>query len=211
LSSWVTKASGPKWGPTQIYRSEPAPLEALLQRFGRVNRLGGLGPGILANAHVFTSPTDGQHVYSPLMVQETLRVLRTADGGPVDESSVGAWLADIYKGEILEEWVRKYEHSAREFEAVCLNTLHAFDCDDALGNAFYKAFDNIDVITALFEAEYNSLAQDDPLAAAELVVGIRWGQYYALTKKGLVRRGPELWQPPIVDAEYSGETGLNLG
>jgi hypothetical protein len=34
---------------------------------------------------------------------------------------------------------------------------------------------------------------------------------FELTKKGLVRRGPELWQPPIVDAEYSGETGLNLG
>jgi hypothetical protein len=84
-------------------------------------------------------------------------------------------------------------------------------CDLGAISIRHLLSDNIDVIPALFEAEYDSLAQDDPLAAAELVVGIRWGQYYALTKKGLVRRGPELWQPPIVDAEYSGETGLNLG
>ncbi len=187
--------------------TEPAPLEALLQRFGRVNRLGLKG---LATVHVFREPNDGQYIYDPLMVQRTLGVFAAADGRPIDESQVAAWLAEIYQGEILEEWSKRFEVSSREFNAVCLQTLHAFDSDDNLEDAFYKAFDNIDVLPLSLEAEYNTIVEREPIRATELLVGISWRQYVRLKREGRICPPTERGRPPVVDALYSSEEGLIL-
>jgi CRISPR-associated endonuclease/helicase Cas3 len=187
--------------------TEPAPLEALLQRFGRVNRLGSTPP---VPVHVFREPTDGQHIYNPLMVQRTLAVLESANGEPVDESKVAAWLGRIYTGELLDEWAKKFDESAREFEATCIQTLRAFASDDALEDAFYRAFDNIDVLPACFEAEYNARIESNPILATEPLVGISWRQYARLKREGRVTISAERGRPPVVNAPYSSETGLSF-
>ena len=187
--------------------TEPAPLEALLQRFGRVNRLGRRG---LATVHVFREPIDGQRIYDPLMAQRTLAVLASADEKSVDESQVNTWLAEIYVGEILTEWTKRFEESAREFEAVCIQTLHAFISDDSLEDAFYRAFDNIDVLPACLETEYKTVIESEPIRATELLVGISWQQYTRLQREGRVRPPAERGQPPVVDAPYSSEIGLTF-
>jgi CRISPR-associated endonuclease/helicase Cas3 len=187
--------------------TEPAPLEALLQRFGRVNRL---GLKDLATVYVFREPNDGQYIYDPLMVQRTLGVFAAADGRLIDESQVAAWLAEIYQGEILEEWSKRFEASSREFNAVCLQTLHAFDSDDNLEDAFYKAFDNIDVLPLSLEAEYNAIVENEPIRATELLVGIPWRQYVRFKREGRICPLTERGRPPVVDALYSSEVGLIL-
>src|SRR5690606_10202411 len=66
--------------------SDPAPLEALVQRFGRVNRARLLAE--LARVHVFTQPDDGQKIYDPALVAGTLEILRREAGKPIDESAI---------------------------------------------------------------------------------------------------------------------------
>jgi len=55
-----------------ILFSDPAPLEALLQRFGRINRGRRLTSAVVS---VFTEPDDGQGIYNPDMVQGAINVL----------------------------------------------------------------------------------------------------------------------------------------
>jgi CRISPR-associated endonuclease/helicase Cas3 len=187
--------------------SELAPLEALLQRFGRVNRL---GLRSLATVNVFRKPIEEQRIYDPKMLQRTLETLAEADERPIDESLVAAWLAEIYAGEILADWTKRFEQSATEFEAICLKTLHAFASDDSLEEAFYKHFDNIDVLPLCFESEFNSMIENELIRAAELLVGISWQQYARLKREERVHPPVERGRPPIVDAPYSPEMGLSF-
>jgi len=76
-----------------ILFTDPAPLEALVQRFGRINRKRRL---TLAPIYVFTQPDDGQGIYDPRLVRGTLNVLISeAQGQPIHEGFIQEWLDQI--------------------------------------------------------------------------------------------------------------------
>ncbi len=77
------------------------PLEALLQRFGRVNR-GQPAGSPLKPVYVCTQPDDGQHVYRAELVQAALGVLQGLNGQVVDEAQVDALLAAVYQASWLK-------------------------------------------------------------------------------------------------------------
>lgn len=192
--------------------TDPAPLEALLQRFGRVNRLGSRG---LAPVYVFTRPDDGQHVYDADLVRATLMVLSTINGSPIDEAQTGAWLDQIYAGEHTQVWQKEFTSTAAEFDTTCLACLHPFQSDDALEELFYQAFDAVEVLPVSLEAEFQALRDERPLEADSLLVNIRSSRYGQLLRKGKVldRKAlarEESW-PHVIDVPYSSETGLSSG
>ncbi|MEA3350836.1 MAG: CRISPR-associated helicase Cas3', partial [Chloroflexota bacterium] len=158
--------------------TEPAPLEALVQRFGRINRRGKIDG--LAPVHVFTQPDDGQIIYNERLIAGTLKVLRREQGKPVDESAVGQWLDEIYEGEVAEEWKTEFTKTAQEFEAAIVNTLRPFQSDRMLRDQFYKAFDGIQVLPDCHWDKYEDLQKTFPLEASELLVSISWGRYHQL-------------------------------
>jgi CRISPR-associated endonuclease/helicase Cas3 len=186
--------------------TEPAPLEALVQRFGRINRRRkqkGLAP-----VHIFRLPDDGQYIYKPAaLVKRTLELLERENGHAVDESQIGAWLDEIYAGELADAWRAEYDYGAREFEATCLQCLAPFAADESLQELFYRAFDGIDVLPHSLSEEYEELKEQDFVLAQELVASVRYGRLQQL-------RGAHLtWEPadgPIpIDVPYSSETGFN--
>jgi CRISPR-associated endonuclease/helicase Cas3 len=187
--------------------SDPAPLEALVQRFGRINRR--RLQSDLAPVFVFRQPDDGQKIYDQALVQETLRVLEREQGKPVDESAIGSWLDEIYAGEIAERWEREFTHAATEFEASCIRPLRAFQADRSLEELFYKAFDSIEVLPDNLYDEFMQLKEDEPVRAYELLVPISWRRYHALANKGLIRRG-DRDIPTVVLTNYSSELGLTF-
>jgi CRISPR-associated endonuclease/helicase Cas3 len=188
--------------------TDPAPLEALVQRFGRVNRR---GRKELAPVHVYRQPDDGQIVYNIELVQRTLAILERENGRPVAEHAIGAWLDEIYSGELAERLKQEYERASSEFEATCLRTLRPFQASRELETDFYRAFDGIDVLPASLLDEYEQLLEDDPILARELLVSIRWVHYVILAKKGLVvPADKEARLPVIVEAYYDSEVGLDL-
>jgi CRISPR-associated endonuclease/helicase Cas3 len=187
--------------------SDPAPLEALVQRFGRINRR--RLHSELAPVHVFRQPDDGQKIYDEALVRETLRILEREKDNPIDESTVGAWLDEIYAGEIAERWQSEFTHAANEFDAGCIRTLRAFQADHALEELFYKAFDSIEVLPNDLYDEFMHLKEDEPIRAYELLVPISWRRYHALANKGFIRRG-DREIPTVVLADYSPELGLTF-
>ncbi len=187
--------------------SDPAPLEALVQRFGRVNRR--RRQPDLAPVFVFRQPNDGQRVYEPRLVQATLKILEREASNPLDESAIGQWLDEIYAGEIAARWQREFDHAAAEFEASCIRPLRAFGADNSLEDVFYRAFDGMEVLPESLYDEFLSLKEEEPIRAYELLVPISWGRYHALANQGYIKPG-DREMPVVVLTDYSSELGLTF-
>ncbi len=187
--------------------TEPAPLEALIQRFGRINRR--RKQKDLALVHVFRQPNDGQNIYDPELVQRTLSILERENERSIDEGSIGTWLDEIYGGEVEARWREEYKNAAADFDRTCVRTMRPFAADEGLEEMFYKAFDGLEVLPASLYDEYKTLGEEEPIRAGELLVPISWGRFHALKSDGQVpprnRR-----EPYRVTAEYNSAVGLTF-
>lgn len=187
--------------------TDPAPLEALVQRFGRVNRRR-LQPKP-APVHVFTQPDNGQYIYRPYLVQGALAILNREDGKPIPEDKIGVWLDEIYQGVARDTWLKEYERGLTFCRDNLLRGLRPFQSDPTIAEKFYEAFDGMDVLPARFKAEYDALMETDPFRAQELLVSV--GAYIlpGLRAKGKLLSQPDEY-PLIVDLPYDDELGLDI-
>jgi CRISPR-associated endonuclease/helicase Cas3 len=166
--------------------TEPAPLEALLQRFGRVNRGRGAGSPLL-DVHVFTQPDriDVKMPYMPYdqaLVERGLAVLRAYCGGkPIDESLVTTMLGDIYTGDTLDAWHAEYQEQAKRFKRDIIGGIKAMESGEV--GRFYELFDGREVLpTPLVDAYYDARERGGYLAASQYLVNIThrlYGEFYS--------------------------------
>ncbi len=187
--------------------SDPAPLEALVQRFGRINRRR-LNKN-LADVHIFRQPDDGQKIYEELLVRRTLNILERENGQPVNESAIGDWLDEIYTDEVVKKWQTDYQHEAANFEAACLKPLRAFEASHSLTEQFYQAFDGTEALPLALQDEYEALKRSDPIRAGELLVPISYRRLWQLRNANRVMSEPKEW-PAVIDAPYDEEIGLDF-
>lgn len=188
--------------------SEPAPLDALAQRFGRVNRQRRRPE---APVHVLTRPEDGQFVYRDELVRNTLAVLRAVDGQPLDEAQISGYLDTVYGGGLAEELIEEVQQSRREFEESCVRTLRAFQSDDSLEDIFRDLFEGTEVLPASLEQKYVTLAQESVLEAQALLVPISGRQYGQLSRQKLIHSLKDSKDhTPVVDVPYHSTLGLRL-
>lgn len=189
-----------------VIYTDPAPLEALIQRFGRINRR---RKRAWAPVCVFTEPADGQGVYEDDLVRAALEVLEKNADQMIDEERISDWLDEVYQGPIAERWDQAYRRTYEEFEGACLRTLRAFNSNEQLEEAFYQAFDSIEVLPASIEEGYRERVEDEPLTASQLLVPLRWGQFFRLRAEGKARQ-LEPNGPWVVESIYDSEFGLVL-
>lgn len=196
--------------------SEVAPLEALLQRFGRVNRAREK-KGVLADVYVVREqPDDVKWLYSPELLAGAVQKLEEIDGQPIDESKVGTWLDQIYTGATLDEWQKTYQESAAKFESEIIGTLKPFATDDGIEAAFYQMFNRIEVLPASALTEYETLINKGQFVeASSLLIPIGWKQYQMLknnkkTWDDNVKKGRYQIPVHVVNADYSSDSGLDI-
>ena len=185
--------------------TQPAPLEALAQRFGRVNRRGSKG---IVPVRVLTQPQDGQGIYDPRLIDRALSVLKVRDGDVVDEARLSDWLDEVYGDELAREWTDKVRQSQHDFERMCLSKLRAFGGDENLADQFDQLFDGTEVLPAMLEPEYLRIAEGSVLSAQSLLVPVRWSAVQAHMSK--VRWTSDK-SVRVIDLPYDSKIGLHLG
>lgn len=199
--------------------TEAAPLEALLQRFGRVNRGRALGSP-LADVYIVRDQPDAyQKIYNPELVAAALEKLAAVDGQPINEALVDTWLAEVYTGEALTRWQIAYKESWTRFQEQVMRYFAPFE-NSKLDDLFFEMFDGVDVLPLRYLEEYERLCRDGHyLDATSLLVPIAWRDYRRLERLGKAwremlndggRKRAANGEIFIVDAPYSEQAGLNL-
>lgn len=185
--------------------SEPAPLEALVQRFGRVNRRGRKGENGIVPVTVLTQPREGQRVYNDDLVRRGLEQLEANAGAELDDLKVSGWLDNVYDESLLRVFRDVVRRSAEEFKKVAVNILKAFARDEALEREFDKLFDGVQVLPKCFQQKYEDTLRDSPIEARSLLVNApRW------ITAGLRERvqWSETLKLFVADLPYSEELGM---
>jgi CRISPR-associated endonuclease/helicase Cas3 len=188
-----------------VLYSDPAPLEALLQRFGRVNRARRHAE---RDVHVCRVVPDGSPVYDSALVETTLRELRPLDGQLLDEACLQGTLDAVYAGGLGERWLAAVRGAADAFSMRVLSALKAFASDERIEEEFERQFDGEEVLARSLVAEYERRRRDDCLLAQMLLVPVRAQQLARLRRERRVSRGPD--RLLVVDVPYSREWGLDL-
>jgi CRISPR-associated endonuclease/helicase Cas3 len=199
--------------------TDPAPLEALLQRFGRVNRARHKG---ICPVYVFRQPDDGQYVYGRSnneeerghIVRVTLAELEQHDGDIIDEAQINDWLDQIYADPLLQTiWTTEYQQALDEAQRM-LRDLRPFQSDPQQADAFDRLFDGIDVLPSRYCDEYLCLIADhDYIAASQYMVNINVRTFGRLKNEGLIRLVDESSTKIhvyMVELPYSEQTGLSF-
>ena len=196
--------------------TEPAPLEALIQRFGRVNRRGEKGEAVTLKGYtvrvvpvtVMTQPASGQKVYEDTLVERTLEVLGecAATGGLLHDDLLSGWLERIYAGDYLEELQEQYQHGYAEVGRF-MRDLRPFDSSADLRESFERLFDGVEVLPRCFEQEYSHEREISPILARSLLVSISAQQLGRF--KAQCRWDDEL-KLHIADLDYDPTLGLLL-
>ena len=172
-----------------VIYTEPAPLDALIQRFGRVNRQRKKG---LADCYIFAEAnSDDKFIYSDrAVVSRTLDKLREAEaaGGTLAESALGGYLQHVYQGWQPEE--RKiYDHHFGMMDNNLKHILQPFSADPSREEDFYKQFDGVPVVPQVLEDEYlRRLAQFNFIEAEALTVSLRAGRFRGELSRGFIER-----------------------
>lgn len=163
-----------------IIYTEPAPIDALIQRFGRVNRKRekSICPVVVFKE---SNPND-RFIYSPLIVERTLQTFETivkTNDGIIEESKLQSYIDLVYP-----DWDKKsHEIFTNTYQllsnAVC--QLAPMFCSKHTEEDFYKQFDGIKVLPAVLKNRHEQyLSNFDFIGAERLKVQIRKNKFAQL-------------------------------
>jgi CRISPR-associated endonuclease/helicase Cas3 len=185
--------------------TEPAPLEALVQRFGRVNRARRKG---IVPVRILTKSLNDAKIYDPDLTARGLAILRQNQGSVLDEWKVSEWLDKVYEGELERRWTQEIDRNRTEFRLSCLDSLRAFETDDALEEHFDSLFQGTEVLPISDVDRYCRLKEDSVLEAAKLLVPISWHHVQRHRAKFSWNEGLKV---RTADFPYDPEYGLRVG
>jgi hypothetical protein len=105
--------------------------------------------------------------------------------------------------------------AAAEFRGNVLEQLVPFNTQEDLEELFCQMFDGAEVLPLGKLGEYRARLEDRLLEAGALTVPVSGGQLRRLRREGRLRWARECGLPancpPVADAAYCAETGLELG
>lgn len=190
-----------------------APLEPLLQRFGRVNRLARRPPADVVVHEPRYSTTarnpaseraDG--VYEAEPTRLAMNILARHDGTAISEGEAAAWLDEAYDSPWGTRWKESVANFRDRFTREFLSFSLPYDDRSSLSESFDDLFDGIDAILARDLDKYR-----EAVNAVTGPVGRLLGTQHLIPlpvhARSSARHDKDL-KITIINADYSSETGL---
>lgn len=189
--------------------TDPAPLEALIQRFGRLNRSGRLGvvPGV-----VFRQPVRSG-VYDSALVEAGIAVLEERNGSEVREDQWREAVDQAYRALGRDETLAETLAAAQSgFEHGVLDNLRPYAASDRPWDELDLLFDTVEVLPAQKQSEYLRRFSISAIDASLLLVPIRKRQLASFSHLvGKLENAPKARNlPPVLDLPYDDRYGLRL-
>ncbi|MFI5781157.1 CRISPR-associated helicase Cas3' [Nocardia sp. NPDC051570] len=191
-----------------------APLDALIQRFGRINRTADRSPAdVVVHTPQFRSRHNGADewadgVYDHRLTELTMNILTANDGVLLDEHQLGCWLDELYQSDWGDRWEAAVERSRRQFQEVFLSFSMPFDDTRAkLADTFDELFDGIEAILGSDLIAYRQALT----ATSDVRAGRLLGSQFLIPLPHHARRNSTYDRKlkiHIIRADYDAETGL---
>lgn len=182
---------------------EPAPLDALVQRFGRINRYGKRQP---APVRIFKEQLHKYNIYDKYFVEKSLQELSSL-ANPLKEQDLVQAADRVYSQGYSDESKFRYEEALnhqliRDFEKNLVAGINYDWVEDVID----RADGTIDLLPVSLHSTYEKLEEEGlTIEATDLLVPVRTGKSYALAE--YVDKSHDPW---IIKMPYSETIGLNL-
>jgi CRISPR-associated endonuclease/helicase Cas3 len=183
--------------------SEPAPIDALIQRFGRVNRK---RRKEIAPVNVFSEGSESdKYIYNPEIVEKTVQSLENV--GILDEDLIQKLVDDIYGDGYVGKDKEEFEIVQRNFESFNKGIV-PFINDKNSEMEFYSLFNSYEVVPTKYKLEYlEQLKEKRYFEAMSYILSISVGQFKKLENEDNVEFDKETY---FVNMVYDEKLGLRL-
>lgn len=191
-----------------VLYTEPAAIDALIQRFGRVNRSGSKG---VVPVYICTVGSESDRFFYDMeRIERTLDAIK--DGEELNQIRVSELVEQVYANGYNAEEQTKFDFVTASFNRVVAN-LFPFD-DSPDKDLFYDLIKSIEVVPGRANEDAYRQARDDKrhFDAVKYLCNLSFGQRAKLNKLERIERrldnqGEPYW---FVDAVYDSELGLLL-
>ncbi|MCI2087037.1 MAG: CRISPR-associated helicase Cas3' [Prevotella sp.] len=206
-----------------VLYSEPAPIDALLQRFGRVNRKREKG---ICTCFVFKERNEqDQFIYKDSkVISRTLNdllMIEKDQKGIVKEEQLQKVIDDVYP-DWSDPQKEEYQMTRRCLTDFIIHDLKPLDESDEREADFYKQFDAIKALPVALSEEYQErIFNYQFIRASELLVSVSTGQFHALENNGGITQQSFPYPSEdhskinssriyVVNRKYTHELGLQM-
>ena len=186
-----------------VLYTEPAPFDALIQRFGRVNRRG-WSQNIIKPVNVFTQGSENdKFIYNQDIVQKTINHLKNVD--ILKESKIQEILDDIYGDGYSDKDQDTFNMVENSFEKVIYRLIPFINNSN---KDFYSLFDSVEVVPIRFCEDYlTKLENKEYFEAMGYCLSISEGQYHKMVKLNNIEK---IDNHLFINVKYDSKLGLLL-
>jgi CRISPR-associated endonuclease/helicase Cas3 len=185
--------------------TEVAPVDDLLQRFGRVNRYGEHREGV--EVHVATQFDEERlkHVYDLERIKATLNCA-PKDGTDLTVATSSDWVRNVYRDGWTAKERKRFDQAQRSF-SILLSELRPLKHLDEGREEFRGLFKSIEVLPSALFQEFDSYRQAKRyLLANQLLVPIPLGTFHMLNNAGRLKQLKD--GTLLANANYDCHLGL---
>lgn len=131
--------------------TEPAPIDALIQRFGRINRKGKKG---ICDVHICkVGGESDKYIYSPEKVERTINAFTPIVNVDLQESIIQSLIDEVYNEGYDEKEEANYKKAKQQFERH-LQDIVPFIEESKGRSEFNELFKSVEVVPMDYEQEF---------------------------------------------------------
>ena len=188
--------------------SEPAPMDALIQRFGRVNRKGEKGVNGICDVHICQNGGENdKYIYSPEKIERTIKAFASVD--ILHESKIQGLIDDVYFNGYNEGEQEKFQKAKRIFERH-VGDIVPFIEDKSGRDEFENLFKSVEVVPIIYKDTYlEHIEAKEYYEAMAYVAQIHDYQFAKLCRENLLNKDERLGQW-FINVRYDETLGLIL-